>query len=129
MKKLFFRRLIVLLIFTVAIFSLNHVYLKQEIFETHSILFGSLNFVFSALLLWMVYTRITANKSAIKPYLYASSFKLVALAGALIPYIIPKTDSSKFYVIQFFIFFFPLLLVETIGVVTLINHPLDEKTK
>lgn len=129
MKKLFVRRLITLLIFTIAVLSLNNFYLKTGIFQMHTILFGGLNFILSALLLWLVFKRLSAQKSAIKPYLYATSFKLVILAATLIPFIIPRSESSKFYVIQFFIFFFPLLLVETIGVVTLLNHPFDEKSK
>ena len=129
MKKLFVRRLLVLLIFTVAVHALNYFYLKIGIFQKHAILFGGLNFLFSALLLWLVFKRLSSQKSAIKPYLYATSLKLVILAATLVPFIIPRTESSKFYVFQFFIFFFPLLLVETIGVVTLLNHSLDEKSK
>lgn len=84
----------------------------------------------SILLLYFVAVKATKSpKSSAKTYLIFTAAKLVISMGLLIPFILPKTENSKIIALHFFIIFLPLLLVETMGAVKLINHPFDEKNK
>lgn len=81
------------------------------------------------LLFFVAKTAMKSPNSSSKTYLLFSSIKIIISLGLLIPYVMPRTENSKIIVINFFLIFFPLLLVETIGVVKLINYPFDEKNK
>lgn len=62
-----------------------------------------------------------------KNYILYTVIKMILSIIFLLPWLLFKDDSSKPMVIQFFLIFFPFLLVETILLVRLLNLPLDEK--
>ncbi|MBD3638292.1 MAG: hypothetical protein HUJ25_13145 [Crocinitomicaceae bacterium] len=64
-----------------------------------------------------------------KNYILYTVVKMILSILFLLPWLLNKDESSKPMVIQFFIIFFPFLLVETILLVRLLNTPLDEKMK
>ena len=64
-----------------------------------------------------------------KNYLVYTTFKMILSVVFLLPWLLNKDESSKPMVINFFIVFFPFLLVETWLLVRLLNNPLDEKMK
>ncbi len=68
-------------------------------------------------------------KSAIKTFFVYSIIKMFGALILLLPWLIDKQDFSRPMVAQFFIVFFPYLLVETILLVRLLNQSFDEKIK
>lgn len=64
-----------------------------------------------------------------KNYLLYTTLKMISSFVFLLPWLLNKDETSKPMVINFFIVFFPFLLVETWLLVRLLNSPLDEKVK
>ena len=68
-------------------------------------------------------------KAAIRTFFVYSIIKMFGALLLLMPWLINKGDFSRPMVAQFFIVFFPYLLVETILLVRLLNQSFDEKIK
>ena len=85
---------------------------------------------FALLLLFLVASKMEKSKGGgAKAFIISSVIKMIVSFAVLMIFMFPKTESSKFVVYHFFIAFFPMLLVETLFAIKLINHPFAEKKK
>ena len=62
-----------------------------------------------------------------KNYILYTVIKMILSIIFLLPWLLYKDDSSKPMVYQFFLIFFPFLLIETVLLVRLLNLPLHEE--
>jgi hypothetical protein len=76
-----------------------------------------------------VYNKTKKVSSIGKNYMLYTFVKMVFSLLILLPWLINKDETSKPMVAQFFLVFFPFLLVETILLVKLLNTSFDEKNK